>query len=240
MARISEEDVRKLEQQFRELIGLRVDWLSIPERALAGFEPSQIAVIINTLFDAALPQITLLASDPANVERLRHIGLSKSPGLIGQREGYPDYVHTSGKRVELKGLFVDSPDLALKRPPTRREPSARVKENVTAAIVDPERDVMLVAAVQLKEISGRCYPVVTDIGVFPMIEVVEARDRRLAESGGRWFGKVPRVPSRAGMVKLRRGEPLEESDFERDTNFGKLKRIPYEPLQSFMRKHGAI
>lgn len=26
----------------------------------------------------------------------------------------------------------------------------------------------------------------------------------------------------------------------KDTNFGKLKRIPYPPLQDFMRKHGAI
>jgi hypothetical protein len=42
------------------------------------------------------------------------------------------------------------------------------------------------------------------------------------------------------MAKAAAGLPLTPADFEKDTNFGKLKRIPYPPLQEFMRKHGAI
>src|SRR5436309_7717933 len=109
MPDIKPDELKDLERAFRPLIGLKISWLSIPNRALPGFEPSQIAVIVNTLLDAILPQIEHLATDEENAKHLRGIGLSKAPSLIGQREGYPDYVHVSGKRVELKGLFVDNP-----------------------------------------------------------------------------------------------------------------------------------
>ena len=42
------------------------------------------------------------------------------------------------------------------------------------------------------------------------------------------------------MRKFAARKHLSGQDFEKDTNFGKLKRIPYPPLQDFMRKHGAI
>ncbi len=106
MADITPNDLKSLHRAFSPLIGLRINWLSIPSGALAGFEPSQIAVIINTLLDAILPQIEFLASDEENKAKLSGIGLSKAPGVIGQRETYPDYVHVSGKRVELKGLSL--------------------------------------------------------------------------------------------------------------------------------------
>ncbi|MBM3303381.1 MAG: hypothetical protein FJY85_25970, partial [Deltaproteobacteria bacterium] len=101
MSDITPLEIEALRQVFQPLVGLRISWLSIPNRALPGFEPSQIAVIVNTLLDAALPHMEYLATDPANAKRLRGIGLSKAPGVIGQRESYPDYVHFSGKRVEL-------------------------------------------------------------------------------------------------------------------------------------------
>ena len=126
MADITPIELQGLRRVFQPLVGLKINWLSIPNQALPGFEPSQIAVIVNTLLDAILPQIEHLATDEENAKRLRGIGLSKAPGVIGQREGYPDYIHTSGKRVELKGLFVDNPALPMKRPPTAREPSARL------------------------------------------------------------------------------------------------------------------
>src|SRR5258706_4756861 len=107
MADIASLELETLRQIFQPLIGLKVSWLSIPNKALPGFEPSQIAVIVNTLLDAILPQIEHLAADEANARKLRGIGLTKAPGTIGQREAYPDYVHASGKRVELKGLFID-------------------------------------------------------------------------------------------------------------------------------------
>jgi len=241
MTDITENELEPLRQAFAPLIGLRITWLSIPGAALVGFEPSQIAVIVNTLLDGILPQIEFLASDKDNAAKLAGVGLSKAPGVIGQRETYPDYVHVSGRRVELKGLFVDNPDLALKRPPTNREPSARIKENVTMDVIDPANDALLVAAVQLRpDADGRCSPYVIDIGVFSIIECVRARDASLAERGGRWFGRIPKVVKKSSMEKFKAGRQLHNSDFEKDTNFGKLKRIPYSPLQDFMRKHGAI
>jgi hypothetical protein len=241
MADITLDELRDLECAFRPLIGLKISWLSIPGVALAGFEPSQIAVIVNTLLDAILPQIEHLATDPTNAVKLRAIGLSKAPGVIGQRETNRDYVHVSGKRVELKGLFVDNPKLKLKRPPARREPSARLKENVTMDDIHPDNDALLVAAAQLQQDDqGHCSPYIIDIGVFSMVECVRARDARLERAGGRWVGKVPKVVKKASMQRFVTGGPLTDRDFEKDTNFGKLKRIPYPPLQEFMRRHGAV
>jgi hypothetical protein len=241
MPDISERELEQLRRIFKPLLGLKISWLSIPNKALAGFEPSQIAVIVNTLLDAILPQIKYLARDEENAKRLHGIGLSKAPGTIGQREAYPDYVHTSGRRIELKGLFIDNPNLPLKRPPTAREPSARLKENVTVDIVDPAKDALLLAAIQLREDEGgNCSPYIIDLAVFSMIACVRGRDARLAEAGGLWIGKVPKVIKKSSLGKLSQGEKLGSADFEKDTNFGKLKRIPYGPLQDFMRKHKAI
>ena len=81
-----------------------------------------------------------------------------------------------------------------------------------------------------------------------MIDCILARDHRLERSGGRWFGnyETPCVPSKIGRRKRKRGEPLDKSsygrkksegkDFNEDTNFGKLKRVPYRPLQLFLNK----
>jgi hypothetical protein len=99
-----------------------LSWLSIPTAALAGFEPSQLVVLSNTLADGALPQATLLAAtDNATHERLAKIRLTKATRSKGDREEYPDYEDASGCRVEPKGLFVDNPALGLKRPKSKRE-----------------------------------------------------------------------------------------------------------------------
>lgn len=240
MTNITPAEIEILRKEFEPLIGLKVDWLSFPEKALPGFEPSQVAVIVNTILDAALPQIELLATNPENATILGNIGLSKSPGQIGDRESYPDYIHKSGYRIELKGLFVDNASLKLKRPPTRREPSARLKENVTVNEVNPSTDVLMLAAAQLQEFNGICSPVIIDIGLFSMTECISARDNRLASTGGRWHNGIPQVVKKSSLGKYRNKETLTDNDFEKDTNFGKLKRIPYAPLQSFMRKHGAV
>lgn len=236
MAEIINEDLEALRNALLPLLGLRIDWLALPKNALEGFEPSQIAVIVNTLLDGVLPQIELLTSNEENKEGLKKIGLGKAPRTLGEREGYPDYVHVSGKRVELKGHFVDNPKLKLKRPPTKREPSARLKENITADIIQPENDVLLIAAIQLVDIDGFCSPVIVDIGLFSMIECVKARDKRLLETGGMWIGGKPMVMTVNGAIKKVMGEPLGEFDYERDTNFGKLRRIPYKPVQDFLSK----
>jgi len=236
MPDISQKELDQLYETLKPLIGLRVDWLSIPEQALTGFEPSQVAVIVNTLIDGVLPQIELLATNPDNTDILKKIGLNKAPGVLGEREGYPDYLHISGKRVELKGHFVDNKKLKLKRPPTRREPSARLKENITIDIIQPDDDVLLIAAIQLVEIDGFCSPVIMDLGLFSIVECIRARDKRLADTGGQWINGKPRVISLKGLLKKRNGLDLTNDDYEADTNFGKLKRIPYEPVQKFLTK----
>lgn len=233
---ITPEELEELKATLTPLIGMKIDWLSIPNQALSGFEPSQIAVIVNTLIDGILPQIELLATTNENREKLSNIGLSKAPGILGEREGYPDYIHLSGKRVELKGLFVDNRDLKLKRPPKRREPSARLKENVTMDVIEPQNDVLLIAAVQLKEADGFCSPYIVDIAVLSMVECIRARDKRLTDTGGKWINGIPKVVSKKGAKKLKEGISLTDSDYEKDTNFGKLKRTPYQPLQDFLKK----
>jgi len=233
---ITQDELEDLRKIFAPLIGLKIDWLSLPDQALLGFEPSQIAVIVNTLIDGILPQIELLATNEDNREKLSKIGLKKAPGILGERESYPDYIHISGKRVELKGLFVDNKELRLKRPPTKREPSARLKENVTVDVIEPQNDVLLIAAVQLKEIEGFCSPYIVDLAVLSMIECIKARDERLKITGGKWIGGLPKVISNKGAIKLKKGLELTEADYEKDTNFGKLKRIPYPPLQAFLLK----
>jgi hypothetical protein len=236
--KITAEQLAKIREEFEPLVGLRITWLALPGIALSGFEPSQVAVIVNTLLDAALPQIKLLASSPENSERLNSIGLEKAPRSVGERESYPDYIHKAGYRFELKGLFVDNPELGLKRPPTRREPSARIKDNVTIADVNPAKDILLMAAVQLRLFEQYCHPIIIDIGLFPMIDCIKARDERMLRLGGRWNGKVPQCVKKSSIGKFLRGESLIDEDYQHDTNFGKMKRIPYLPLQLFLKKHG--
>jgi hypothetical protein len=138
--------------------------------------------------------------------------------------------------VELKGHFVDNPKLKLKRPPTKREPSARLKENITEDIIQPDNDVLLIAAVQLIEIDNFCSPVIMDLGVFSMIECIRSRDARLMESGGQWINGIAKVISLKGLLKKKNNLTLTNDDYEPDTNFGKLKRIPYAPVQDFLKK----
>jgi hypothetical protein len=182
------------------------------------------------------------------------MGLSKAPGILGQREGYPDFVHASGTRLELKMLYVNPVEVKMKSPPTPREPSARITQKVTLKNVVPDTDLLFVIAYQLRahtSESNLFCPTFLDFGLFPMIECVRARDYRLASRGGRWFGdyETPAVISKTGHAKQQRGLLLadeygrkesEGKDYNEDTNFGKLKRIPYRPLQVFLKKHGCI
>lgn len=233
------------------LIGVQLELLRLPKAALAAFEPSQIGTIVGTLLDACIPQLELLLPD---VESLAELGLTKAPGLLGDREGYPDFEHSSGLRLELKLLYVDPLGGIMKEVATRREASARLTQKVTVKNVIPDRDLLMVVAYQLTAVDGEpeiYSPTIVDVGLFPVAECVAARDYRLTAAGGLWFGdyETPTILSRSGKVKQSHGLPLDTTvygrkesegrDFNEDTNFGKLKRIPYEPLQRFLKKHGA-
>ena len=232
-----------LEAALKPLCGVTVDYLKLPTEMGEEMEPSQIGTIVGTLTDLLLPRIALE----------KGIGLTKAvsfEGALGQREGYPDFQHDAGYRVELKGAFRDNHNVKMKKPPTPRELSARLTQKVTVNNVKPEEDALLVLVYQLeqrKDDPSLLSPVIVNIGLFPVIECVKARDARMVAAGGRWFGdcQTPTIPSGFGKTKIKVGTPLdvtvygrkkeEGRDFNEDTNFGKLKRIPYRPLQEFLR-----
>lgn len=251
MGDITLQDLLDLKKALNPLIAVQLPVLSIPKEVLIAFEPSQVGTIVGTLMDACIPHLDKLIPG-GNL--LNSLGLAKAPGILKDREGYPDYVHSSGKRAELKLLYVEPNDGLLKVTATRREPSARITQKVTIKNVQADKDALLVVAYQLRErrdAPGFFSPEILDLGVFSMIECVRARDHRLLEGGGQWFGdyETPVILSRRGRHKMDLGQPLDNStygrkeeegrDFNEDTNFGKLKRIPYEPLQEFLKSMGA-
>lgn len=251
MTRFDPIALRDVRESVSRLIGLQLDLLRLPKAALAAFEPSQVGTIVGALLDACIPQLDLLLPE---IDSLAELGLAKAPGLLGDREGYPDFVHRSGLRLELKLLYTDPEELVMKQVATRREASARLTQKVTRKNVIPDRDLLMVVAYQLtpSDSDPNMYsPRIIDVGLFSVAECVAARDHRLLSGGGVWFGdyETPAVLSRIGLEKLSSGIELnreyygrkesEGRDFNEDTNFGKLKRIPYRPLQEFLKKHGA-
>ena len=238
---LTEAQLVELRAQLQPLVGTQFTSLVLPALALGAFEPSQIGTIAGALMDALIP----------HREDLREVGLEKHEGILGDREGYPDYRHASGLRAELKLLYVDNPALEMKRPSTPREPSARLTQKVTVKNVNAATDVMLLIAYQLQPGGSPdgVTPTIVDLEVFRMIELVTARDERLIQEGGMWFGnyETPCVLSIFGRRKRARGLPLDTTvygrkasegrDFNEDTNFGKLNRIPHPGLQAFIAKH---
>lgn len=252
------EMVDLFEAAVRTLIDIQLPILQIPKLALESFEPSQIGTITGTLMDACIPQLDVIIKDedpgaPKDTERFVH-GLTKADGILGEREGYPDYEHgPSGLRAELKLLYVNPPkNITMKAPPTPREPSARLTQKVTLKNVRPAEDMLLLIAYQLQERRDDpdlVSPTIVDVGVFPVIDCILARDKRLITGGGRWYGyfETPVVLSKVGTAKLMRNEPRDVStygrkksegkDYNEDTNFGKIKRIPLIELAHFLKKH---
>jgi hypothetical protein len=239
-AEINTATLTALRTALTPLVGTQFGSLALPMVAIQAFEPSQIGTIVGSLMDALIPHLT----------DIPQVGLRKHAGILGEREGYPDYFHDSGIRVELKLLYIDNPQLQMKRPPTKREPSARLTQKVTVKNVVPSTDALLIVGYQLRPhatIHGALTPTIIELDVFSVIELVRARDNRLTGKGGRWFGnyETPCVLSRVGRAKLLRGESVstasygrkesEGQDYNEDTNFGKLARIPHLGLQQFLR-----
>jgi hypothetical protein len=248
---ITEDELAELRDDLSPLIGVQLPALKLSRIVLQTIEPSQVGTIVGTLMDASLSHLPELLPQHADLAAL---GLTRAPGLIGDREGYPDFDHRSGKRLQLKLVYVEPTGVLMKRPPTRREPSARITQKVTIKNVIADRDALLVLPYTLEPDladPNLFSPTVLDVGVFSMVEAVRARDHRLSEGGGIWFGEyeTPAILSRKGLAKRRGNTPTDTSsygrkeseghDYNEDTNFGKLRRIPLEPLQQFLRKHGA-
>lgn len=251
-AGIPEESLNQVHDSARVLTNVQLDLLRIPASVLVGFEPSQIGSIVGALLDACIPQLHKIIP---SIDQLEEIGFRKAPGLLKDREGYPDYVHKNGLRVELKLLYKDPDDITLmKKVSTRREPSARLSESVNDTTIIPEKDLMMVLVYTLEKMESDhsfYVPSIVDYGLFPVVECIRARDHRLIERGGKWIGNfsTPVVLSKVGERRLKKGEELDENnygmkesegyDYNKETNFGKLKRIPLEPLQKFLKDHGA-
>lgn len=242
---IGAEAINDIKTALQPLIGAQFNILSIPEEILLAFEPSQIGTVIGSLMDACIPQLSKITES----NTFDNVGLRKNEGILGDREGYPDYLHTSGKRLELKLLFVDNPNIEMKKPPTPREPSARLTQKVTFKNVQADKDLLLVIAYALMESStkpGFFSPTIIDFELFPVYECILARDRRMYDSNGGWFGRfeTPTILSNQGKRKKAAGIEIDYSSYGRkedegkdlneDTNFGKLKRIPYEPLHKYI------
>lgn len=139
----------------------------------------------------------------------------------------------------------------MKKPPTPREPSARLTQKVTFKNVQPEKDLLLVIAYALlenKNNPGFYSPTIIDLDVFPVYECILARDRRMYQSNGGWFGQfeTPTILSKQGKRKNKTHKPIDYStygrkekegkDLNEDTNFGKLNRIPYAPLENYIQQ----
>ena len=243
---ISAEEISEIKQNLSPLIGAQFNVLSIPKEILKAFEPSQIGTIVGSLMDACIPQLSILTDS----DMFNSVGLTKNEGILGDREGYPDYIHTSGKRLELKLLFVDNPNIEMKKPPTPREPSARLTQKVTFKNVIPEKDMLLVISYALKERTDNpnlFSPTIINLDIFPVYDCILARDRRMYNSHGGWFGyfETPTILSNQGKQKMAANIEIDYSSYGRkenegkdlneDTNFGKLKRIPYPPLQYYLK-----
>jgi hypothetical protein len=239
----TEDALKSLTEALRPLCGVQVKYLQLPTDLALQIEPSQVGTIVGTLTDLLLPRIAIEQG----------IGLTKAAGILGDREGYPDFEHDSGYRIELKGAFRDNPNVPIKKPPTPREPSARLTQKVTVKNVDAERDALLLLVYELEPVRNDATllsPTIVDVGLFPVIECINARDHRMTSGGGRWFGnyETPTILSKAGRKAKGGGAELNEAGYGRkesegyhfneDTNFGKMKRIPYRPLQEFLKRAG--
>ena len=236
---------KEISEALAGLVGTTIHYLKLPKSAASQIEPSQVGTLVGTLTDMMLPTIALE----------RDIGLKKADGLLGDREGYPDFLHSSGYRLELKGVFQDNPEIGLESPPTAREPSARLTQKVTVKNVRPDEDGLLLVLYKLDvdpHNEDLISPKIVSVGIFPVYDCILARDKRMTDAGGLWFGdyETPTILSRKGKLALKEGRPIisnaygrKESEghhFNEDTNFGKLKRIPYPPLQTFLKDNGCI
>ena len=123
--RIREAEIADLARRLAALVDVRLDVLRLPAAVLHAFEPSQIGTIVGTLMDACIPELPSLlrGRGPSDAG-----GITRHQGVVGEREGYPDYQHDTGKRLELKLLYKDPVGVKMKSPPTPREASARLTQ----------------------------------------------------------------------------------------------------------------
>ncbi|MEO9163344.1 MAG: hypothetical protein ABI349_13265 [Casimicrobiaceae bacterium] len=80
---VTDAEITTLTEHMSGLMDVQFSSLALPIVALEAFEPSQVGTIVGSLMDALIPHLP-------NADA---IGLRKAPGILGEREGYPDYTH---------------------------------------------------------------------------------------------------------------------------------------------------
>lgn len=108
---ISPKEIRNVKERLAPLRGIQLEILRLPRNILVGFEPSQIGTIVGTIMDAAIPQLKEILPKTAELDK---INLEKHAGILGEREGYPDFKLTTGERLELKLIYMDPVDVQMK------------------------------------------------------------------------------------------------------------------------------
>lgn len=216
-------------------------------------DPGDVGTLFGVAADVGIPVL-----DEHGDLDFGALKIQRNAGTAGQRSGYPDLdiagpavseiIGFPSVRAELKLVYLDPTDVKMKNPPTMREPSARLA--VHKSLVKPD-DLLLVAAYKPAPIVDEpdsFAAQIVDFKLFSARRCVQKRDSALTQRGGRWFGSTPTVLSRLGQRKVNLGQALDLSsygkkdadgrDFNEDTNFGKLSRIPYALLLKFLQVQG--
>lgn len=194
----------------------KLEYLRLPSESIIQFEPSQISVIVHTMFDAVIPNI----EDEDNPIR-------KYRSFEHNREKYPDYeIPDIAVRLELKGYLDEKRSMPMKETRANREPSARFREGPNE--IEPANDLLFVAGWRIVDEDGFAQVQIANSLLLPAVDVAIARDEYLLERGGR-FEEDHRP------MRLKRNKSGDDpSHYAFDDNFGKLNRIPHPDLQAFL------
>lgn len=211
-----DDKVAAAREELSFLPGYELEYLQLPTESITNFEPSQLSVIVHTLFDAVIP---ILAEEESS--------LTKCNTFDHQREKYPDYEFEDlDARLELKGYLFEERSMPMKETRARREPSARFREGPEE--IEPMNDLLFVVAWHIEDNDGAAMVKIDNYLLLPAVDVAIARDEYLIERGGKFIGDHR-------PMRLKRGATGDEpDDYALDDNFGKLNRIPHPELQAFL------
>jgi hypothetical protein len=209
----------KLEAARNELSflpGYELEYLQLPSESITNFEPSQLSVIVHTMFDAVIP---IVAEEESS--------LTKCRSFDHEREKYPDYEFEDlDVRLELKGYLYEERSMPMKETTARREPSARFREGPEE--IEPGNDLLFVVAWHIEDNAGTARVQIDNYLLLPAIDVALARDEYLLERDGHF--EDDHRP-----MRLKRGKDgSDPTHYAYDDNFGKLNRIPHPDLEAFL------
>lgn len=211
-----EQKAERAREELSFLPGFKLEYLRLPSESVTNFEPSQLSVIVHTMFDAVIPTVAKEESS-----------LTKCASFDHEREKYPDYEFKDlDARLELKGFLNEDASMPMKETRAKREPSARFREGPPE--VEPKNDLLFIVAWHLEDNAGTAEVEIDNFLILPAVDVALARDEYLLEREGH-FEEDHRP------MRLKRGKDGgDPSHYAYDDNFGKLNRIPHPDLEAFL------